>query len=247
MQNRFCVKEMYENYIFDLYGTLVDIRTNENKPYLWQKMSEIYSALGADYTAKELKAAFRELEQEIVAELPVYGEPELGKVFAGLFQKKGVDCNSQLIKNTAIVFRTISRQKLKTYEGVIDTLNNLRKNGKGVYLLSNAQSDFTRPELDMLGLTPCFDGILISSEEGYKKPSPIFYHRLLEKFELHAANCLMVGNDESSDIAGAIAVGMNSLYIHTEISPQEPVKKLATFNVLDGDWEKVSKILKSTM
>lgn len=247
MQNRFCVKEMYENYIFDLYGTLVDIRTNENKPYLWQKMSEIYSALGADYTAKELKAAYRELEQEIVAELPVYGEPELGKVFEGLFQKKGVDCNSQLIKNTAIVFRTISRQKLKTYEGVIDTLNNLRKNGKGVYLLSNAQSDFTRPELDMLGLTPCFDGILISSEEGYKKPSPIFYHRLLEKFELHAANCLMVGNDESSDIAGAIAVGMDSLYIHTEISPQEPVKKLATFNVLDGDWEKVSKILKSTM
>ena len=27
----------YENYIFDLYGTLVDIRTNEKKTYLWQK------------------------------------------------------------------------------------------------------------------------------------------------------------------------------------------------------------------
>lgn len=29
----------YQNYIFDLYGTLVDIRTNERKAYLWQKMS----------------------------------------------------------------------------------------------------------------------------------------------------------------------------------------------------------------
>ena len=26
---------MYQNYIFDLYGTLVDIRTNERKPSLW--------------------------------------------------------------------------------------------------------------------------------------------------------------------------------------------------------------------
>ena len=28
---------MYQNYIFDLYGTLVDIHTNEKKAYLWEK------------------------------------------------------------------------------------------------------------------------------------------------------------------------------------------------------------------
>ena len=33
---------MYKNYIFDLYGTLADIQTNEQKPYLWKKMAEIY-------------------------------------------------------------------------------------------------------------------------------------------------------------------------------------------------------------
>ena len=247
MQNRFCVKEMYENYIFDLYGTLVDIRTNENKQYLWQKMSEIYSALGAVYTAKELKTSFVELEKEMVADLPEYGEPELGKVFAALFHKKGINCNGQLAKCTAITFRALSRKKLKVYEGVIDTLKELRANGKGVYLLSNAQSDFTRPELDMLGLTSCFDGILISSEEGYKKPSPIFYQRLLDKYHLYPKTCLMVGNDERSDIAGAIAAGMDSLYIHTEISPREPIQKMATYHVLDGDWKNVSRILKSTM
>ena len=30
---------MYQNYIFDLYGTLVDIHTNEKKAYLWKKLS----------------------------------------------------------------------------------------------------------------------------------------------------------------------------------------------------------------
>ena len=33
-------KKMYKNYIFDLYGTLVDIRTDEGKNSLWKKMSE---------------------------------------------------------------------------------------------------------------------------------------------------------------------------------------------------------------
>lgn len=30
---------MYQNYIFDLYGTLVDIHTNEKKAYLWKELS----------------------------------------------------------------------------------------------------------------------------------------------------------------------------------------------------------------
>lgn len=31
---------MYKNYFFDLYGTLVDIRTDERKPSLWRGAAE---------------------------------------------------------------------------------------------------------------------------------------------------------------------------------------------------------------
>ena len=40
---------MYKNYLFDLYGTLVDINTNEWKSYLWKKMAELYGFEGAFY------------------------------------------------------------------------------------------------------------------------------------------------------------------------------------------------------
>lgn len=40
---------MYKNYIFDLYGTLVDVHTNEAKPYLWKKMQVWYDMHGAHY------------------------------------------------------------------------------------------------------------------------------------------------------------------------------------------------------
>ena len=54
----------------------------------------------------------------------------------------------------------------------------LERAEKRIYLLSNAQTDFTRPEIEMLGLTKYFDGIFISSEQGCKKPSKIFFERL---------------------------------------------------------------------
>ena len=47
----FIMKKEYENYIFDLYGTLVDIQTNEKKASLWKNMAHIYSMTGAVYTA----------------------------------------------------------------------------------------------------------------------------------------------------------------------------------------------------
>ena len=49
---------MYQNYIFDLYGTLVDIHTNEKKAYLWKKMSLFFGMKGAAYEPKELRTAY---------------------------------------------------------------------------------------------------------------------------------------------------------------------------------------------
>ena len=78
--------EMYLNYIFDFYGTLAHIRTDEEKPYLWEKMSEIYAALGARYTAEERRETFRSLEQKERDKIGTEdAEPDLTKVFALLY------------------------------------------------------------------------------------------------------------------------------------------------------------------
>ena len=67
--------------------------------------------------------------------------------------------------------------------------------------------------------------------------------KLLETYELDPETSLMVGNDESADIAGAKIMGMDSLYMHTEISPSGDTESTATYVVMDGDWKKVASIL----
>ncbi|MBQ8325434.1 MAG: HAD family hydrolase [Lachnospiraceae bacterium] len=246
---------MYQNYIFDLYGTLVDIRTNESLPSLWKHMAGIYTALGAAYTPKELKNTYKVLVKKetglVCMQYADFPEPEIRNVFKALFTQKGITPTDTLIEYAAITFRVLSRKYICCYPGIIEMLTVIKEKGKKIYLLSNAQAAFTMPELHETGLYPFFDGILISSDAHVAKPNPAFMEQLLEQYHLQISESIMVGNDRTSDITIANLVGMDSLYIHSNISPAYPPDnpedipplQKATYEVLDGNIKDMTDIL----
>lgn len=237
---------MYKNYVFDLYGTLVDIRTNEGKTYLWDKMAQMYGFCGAIYDRNELKKKYFKYVDELQEEADAkkeHAEIELSIVFKRLFEDKGVKVDEKTIEFFMKMFRTVSTKFIRLYDGVTDFMEALKKKGKKVYLLSNAQSNFTRPEIEFLGLDKYFDGILISSEEGCCKPGKEFYNCVLDRYHLKKSETIMIGNDSICDIEGAYNAGLDSLYIHTEISP-DCVKDLKSkYSVMDGDFRKIQKLI----
>ena len=240
---------MYKNYVFDLYGTLADIRTNEESSYLWKKMTEIYASYGAHYDRGELRKAFRSRchELEKAAENQWF-EPNVTEVFQWCFSQKGITVSLENARNIAITFRVLSRKYIRVYEGVVELLETLKASGKKIYLLSNAQSDFTRPEITLLGLEKYFDGIFISSEAGVKKPGKEFYEKLLSTYDLEPSESIMIGNDIKADILGAKAVGLSTLYILSDISPAEDAQQQgedfgATYEIWDGDFQKVAPLI----
>ena len=64
-----------------------------------------------------------------------------------------------------------------------------------------------------------FEGILFSSDVGFKKPSSLFFNELMKQYSLQKDCTVMIGNDSKADIAGANKLGLDSMYIHTEQSP----------------------------
>lgn len=238
---------MYKNYIFDLYGTLVDINTDENKRYLWDKIVHMYKYYGAEYKINEFKEKYKEFCKEEEAKLNTvdYPEIQLEKVFIRLFKEKGVDISEDIAICIGKSFRAISTKYIRLYDGVIDFLENLKKKNKKVYLLSNAQSMFTRSEMDMLHITKYFDGIVISSDEGCKKPDKKFYEVVLNRYNLNKEESIMIGNDPITDIKGSYEVGIDSLYIHSNISPKNVKESelLSKYMVMDGDFRKIEKLI----
>ena len=217
--------KQYHAYFFDLYGTLVDIHTDESRPRLWKRAAAYYTAHGASYDAPGLRSAYlricdaetKRLEKQFPDALV---EIDLLRVFRGLYTAKGVTPDETLLSDTAWDFRRGSTTHLRAYAGAGELLAGLRSAGKTVILLSNAQSCFTRPELELLGLAARFDRIFISSEAGFKKPDPRFFRSALESLGMASRDCLMIGNDLSCDLGGAAAVGMDGLYIRSGLSPK---------------------------
>lgn len=222
---------MYKNYIFDLYGTLVDIKTNENKASLWKKMALFYRLKGADWQPVQLKRAYRALvmqEENRLTELTTVSrehvEIRLESVFAELYRQKGVEPITEMIHDTGVIFRAISLEYIKLFNGAEALLDRLRENGKKVYLLSNAQRMFTEPEMRMLGIYDKFDGILYSSDAGVKKPAADFFQTLFDRYDLQKEESVMIGNDVTADMSGAADFGLCGLYIHTAQSGEHSEK-----------------------
>ncbi len=220
----------YQNYIFDLYGTLVDIHTNESRSSLWKKFALFVSTEGAAYDWKELKERYAALcqseEKKLLKRLEkkypgiTAGEVEicLNRVIKTLYKEKGVTADKRLVMYTMHAFRAITMEKLRLFPGAVELLSGLKAQGKKIYLLSNAQASFTAPEMRFLGIAEYFDDIFFSSDLQIKKPSEYFYDALFAKHGLKKEESVMVGNDRFADIQGALDYGMEAIYLHTEQS-----------------------------
>lgn len=257
---------MYQNYIFDFYGTLVDIHTDEERPALWKQMSQLYSVYGADYDPEQLKKAFyeqcRDAEDALQSEMNIsYAEIDLTKIFIFLLkhapkyhqvQHTILDMN-EWVYGTANTFRILSRTELKTYPYTIQVLKRLKRLGCHVFILSNAQRIFTMPEMEQSGILSYADGVYISSDYRMKKPESEFLAELLNQERLKKDESVMIGNDCQSDIASAVSNQMHSIFLdtakHDETERNEMISAAVHGHsawmpdvIADGDIRKILRI-----
>lgn len=244
---------MYDNIIFDLYGTLIDIRTDEYGIETWRKMCEFYAKRGIKYNAAELRSRYNhETERAVLAmsrRRCTYPEIDIVDVFERLGSKKGAAAamGREMAAEAAREFRRVSTEYIRLYEGAADMLAFLKTAGKKLYVLSNAQSVFTAPEIESLGISRFFDDISLSSNFGAMKPDKSFYQQLLERNHMNPGKSIMVGNDLVCDIEAASRVGLNTCYIHSNLSPEGDAADEAGADIVlaEPDMELLRKALLS--
>ena len=165
-------------FIFDLYGTLADIHTDETPAALWDDAAKEAARFGAVYTGPALKKAYLRLcadevrlRAETLPTVPIaHVEPELLSVFFRLLKERGGDADERNAQTLARFFRKRSTRHIGLMPHALEVLDALRSRGEKTCLLSNAQACFTWDELRELDLYDRFDGILLSSDAGMKKP-----------------------------------------------------------------------------
>lgn len=236
---------MYKNFIFDLYGTLIDLTTNEEKDELWAKLSLFYSYNGAKYEKGELKEDYCIMVKKFLSENTTtdYPDTKVNNIFKILYNNKDVNASDELVMMTTKLFRILSTEDIGIYDGVKETLSLLKSSGRKLFILSNGQREFSIPEIKYLGIYDYFDGIYCSADVGICKPDVNFYKYLIEKEKLNISECIMIGNDHTTDIKGANDIGMDCVYIHSNHSNKIYNNIKANLKIWDGNFYRIKEII----
>ncbi|MBQ8263257.1 MAG: HAD family hydrolase [Oscillospiraceae bacterium] len=249
----------YTDLIFDLYGTLLDIHTDENDE-VWEKTALYFGYYGARFTADELRTAFltslKAMEATAGQSYECYPDIPIDRVMAQLLRDAGITDNTEALgRNAAQLFRICSTEYIRLYPDVPEALEYLRARGFRLWLLSNAQRVFTEYELRHLGIAEYFEGIYISSDHGFRKPDLRFFKALIDSEALDPKRSLMIGNDRETDIEGAKKAGLDTLYMHTNLTPAHQKEADAALSPASSaadsrnyefegcDWIKLSKLI----
>ena len=96
--------------------------------------------------------------------------------------------------------------------GMAELVQELKENGYGIYLLSNASVRQHKYWPQIPGWQ-FFDGKIISADEKVMKPHPDYYLRAMDRFGLVPGECFFI-DDVPANVEGALFCGLHGAVFH---------------------------------
>jgi len=126
--------------------------------------------------------------------------------------------------------------------GTKEMLHTLRKTYR-LGLLSNfTHGPAAREIIEHVGLNPFFDVILISGEEGFRKPHPSIFRRLVGDLRVEPHQMIYVGDDPEPDIIGARGAGLKPVWTTYVQNKRLPFSSSVSATYPEDDYAQVPRI-----
>lgn len=120
-----------------------------------------------------------------------------------------------LAKNYAI-----NKKKLVyLFPHVRETLQELRKQGYQLCLITNGNSEMQRDKIERFELENLFDDILISGEIGIHKPDRAIYQTALDFYHLSPEQACMVGDHYEWEVEAPKRYGLKAAWLNFDNQP----------------------------
>lgn len=106
------------------------------------------------------------------------------------------------------------------FAGLAEMVAELKADGRRLGLITNGTFPFQLHNFRALGVVHHFDAVLVSEQEGIRKPDPEIFRRALARLGVAADEALFVGDNPEADIRGAQSVGMRTIYRPNRFWPE---------------------------
>jgi putative hydrolase of the HAD superfamily len=213
--------------IFDINGTLIDIKTEEGNEEIYRVISHFLTYQGIYLHRWEVKEAYYKTmdkqRKSSAEEYPEFDTVEVWREIIGQYSSSTLipsDKIEQIPRFLAEVYRGISRLRLQLYPDVKDVLDELLSLFR-LTAVSDAQSVWAMPEMRALGIESYFNPIIISGDFGFRKPDKRLFEAALLGLKLEPKDVIFVGNDMYRDIFGAQRLGMKTVFFSSNQGRKE--------------------------
>jgi putative hydrolase of the HAD superfamily len=219
-----------KSILFDLYGTLIDIETDESLEEIYRGIAHYLTYHGVYLHRWEVRDRYYEImKQQKVEGGEEYPEIDVEAIWNSFLRQEGIGAplvRRKLALFLAQLYRAISRKRLQLYPDVKRVLDELHPTYR-MALVSDAQPCYALPEMKAVGLEGYFDPVIISAHYGFRKPDTRLMGKALDTMELMPAEVICVGNDMYRDIYGASRLGIRTIFVesnqgaksHADVTP----------------------------
>ena len=194
--------------LFDVYGTLVDIKTDEHRDDVFESLSRFLEYRRVFIPGGELKELyFDKIHQQLVQSHEKHPEVDVADALAYVLHERGGTNDRLLSQFLTQLYRALCRERFRLFDDTFWTLNKFRKKYR-LGIVSDAQRLFCKPELRAMRLERFFDAIVISSDYKFRKPDPRLFHIALSMLNVPASEAAYVGNSWETDLMGPRNAGL---------------------------------------
>ncbi|MBL0343583.1 MAG: noncanonical pyrimidine nucleotidase, YjjG family [Bacteroidetes bacterium] len=201
----------YKAIFFDLDHTLWDFDLNSEETIAEIFHNQKLEQLGITDPQLFIKE-YKEVNKQM---WDLYNENRISKEFlrSGRFRMAlnafNVS-NDDLADTMASEYLKICPQKTNLFPGAIDTLDYLSQK-YSLHVITNGFLEVQYTKIKNSGIGKYFDHIHISEEIGFKKPEPEIFHFAVKQAGTIHENCIMIGDNTETDIAGAQNAGIDHI------------------------------------
>lgn len=193
--------------LFDIYGTLIDIHTNERRDDIFESLSRFLDYRRVFLPSLALKELyFSELHQQFARSRERFPEVDVAKALEHVLRYQGQSSDRFLAMLTTQLYRSLSRERFGLFPDTFWTLTEFRKRYR-MGIVTDAQRLYCCPEVRSLRIEDFFDAMVISSDYGFRKPDPRLFRIALAALNAAPEEAVFIGNKYETDLLGAKGAG----------------------------------------
>ena len=220
----------YKDLFFDLDHTIWDFELN-SKETLWDlhqkyqleaKGIDNFDVFYSNYSVHNHRLWDRYTKGYIKQE-----ELRWKRIYLSLLDYKIAD--EALSKEMSVDYLDILPNKKNLFPYTIEILDYLKNKDYKMHLITNGFESVQFKKIKNSNLADYFTEVITSEASNSLKPNKEIFDYALKACNAKLETSIMIGDNESADIQGAINVGMDSIFVnHLQIQPTVPATHTIT-------------------